>query len=658
MSRVIGIEPPRIGTETPPARVGPLGWVRRIGYGVLGLELAGFLVWSAMMYSHFAVTPDFLVYYQPWFQIAHGHLDPRISLSGFPFWRNHFELFIWPTALLYWLWPHGVTLLWLQDICVLTAEAVAFTWLCEIAACRGQGKGPAWLAGAGLVLLAANPWVWWALSWDFHGESVASLLAVLLGWDLVHRRRRAWAWVALLLTCGDVAGTYLFGVGLGAMLTNPRWRWRGALIAGLGLCLTLLITLCHANEGSAFGLQAYDYLIPGTRTGPLSIGALATGILTHPGNVVTTLWGKRLDIMADLAPGGLVGIGSPAVLPILLVVLLANALFPSLLFTEPTYQSLPIYVILPIGTIGLLAWLMRRHRRTALVLAGVLAAQALGWSAVWSPRTPSQWLRVPNPTAATLAELAAHIPASDEIIVSQGVAGKFGNHPDVHPIFTAGPQPLKGGETWFIIAPLAGLESQTTESAMAFLGELAGPLHARLVTHANGVWAFRWRPPPGMNVIHVPGESMPLPAWAAPRTPGEASRQVLTGPPGTWHMSATGGVGYVADGLAWLEPPGRYRAVIRLSSSRPVNVEIWNDTGDVLLRRQTVPVATGVQKVVVSVSATTIYSSQTFRGWGPFRADFIPPPPGNRLEIRVWSPGGGSVNVYGAVLDGVRTKAH
>ena len=109
---------------------------------------------------------------------------------------------------------------------------------------------------------------------------------------------------------------------------------------------------------------------------------------------------------------------------------------------------------------------------------------------------------------------------------------------------------------------------------------------------------------------------------------------------------------------AWLEPPGRYRAVIRLSSSRPVNVEIWNDTGDVLLRRQTVPVATGVQKVVVSVSATTIYSSQTFRGWGPFRADFIPPPPGNRLEIRVWSPGGGSVNVYGAVLDGVRTKAH
>ena len=31
--------------------------------------------------------------------------------------------------------------------------------------------------------------------------------------------------------------------------------------------------------------------------------------------------------------------------------------------------------------------------------------------------------------------------------------------------------------------------------------KLAGPLHARLVTHANGVWAFQLTPPPGITAI-------------------------------------------------------------------------------------------------------------------------------------------------------------
>ena len=39
---------------------------------------------------------------------------------------------------------------------------------------------------------------------------------------------------------------------------------------------------------------------------------------------------------------------------------------------------------------------------------------------------------------------------------------------------------------------------------MALIGELAGPLHATLVAHANGVWAFRWRPPPGVHSVVVP----------------------------------------------------------------------------------------------------------------------------------------------------------
>jgi hypothetical protein len=50
------------------------------------------------------------------------------------------------------------------------------------------------------------------------------------------------------------------------------------------------------------------------------------------------------------------------------------------------------------------------------------------------------------------------------------------------------------------------------------------------------------------------------------------------------------------------------------------------------------------------VDATTAYPAPQYAGWGPFRADFVAPPPGQRLEIRIWSPGGAPVSVYSASL--------
>ena len=120
-----------------------------------------------------------------------GSLDPYNTLQRLPFWQDHCEFLMWPLALLYWLWPHGVTLLWVQDACVVGAEAVAFTWMCELAGRQRQKRESQWLAGVGLVLLVANPWTWWTVTWDFHMEPLAVLLAALLAWDLANRRRRA-----------------------------------------------------------------------------------------------------------------------------------------------------------------------------------------------------------------------------------------------------------------------------------------------------------------------------------------------------------------------------------------------------------------------------------------------------------------------------------
>ena len=145
-----------------------LFWVRRIGYIVLSLKLIAFLTWSFLLYSHFSLTPDSAQYLQAWYLIAHGDLNPYDTVGSFAFWQNHAEFIMWPIALLYWVFPSGVQLLWLQDICVVGAELVAFTWLCEIALRYRGGREAQWLAGAGLVLLAVNPWSWWTVSFDFH----------------------------------------------------------------------------------------------------------------------------------------------------------------------------------------------------------------------------------------------------------------------------------------------------------------------------------------------------------------------------------------------------------------------------------------------------------------------------------------------------------
>ena len=651
MRKVTGAKMARVETGTPPAPTSPLRRVRRIGYVVLALQLAGFLVWSTLVYRRFALSLDFAQFNQAWFLITHGNLDPFDSVRGYPWWRDHCAFVLWPLALLYWPWPHGVTMLWLQDICVVGAEAVAFTWLCEIAHRYRPGRDAAWLAGAGLVLLAANPWMWWAVTFDFHIESPAIPFAVLLLRDLANGRRRAWLWVVPLLSCGDVAATYLAGVGLGGVLASRRTRFSGALMACVGVGVTLLISLVHGNLGSGGsrgGLEAYYYLVGPAAAQP-SVAALVKGIALHPLGALRAVWAKRLDVWANLAPSGLVAVGSLWLLPTAAIVLLANDLPAAKTYAYPSFQTVPLYVLLPVGTVAVLGWLARRRRRMILLLTGLVVAQALAWAAVWVPQTPGRWLRVSGATAATLAGIEARIPASAEVIASQGVMGRFAGRAAVHGLFGPASIQLNGGETWFVIVPLAGIESQTTASAMALVGELTGPLHATLVTHAHGVWAFRWRPPPDMHTIAVPTESAPLPAWTAV---GAAGQAVMFGPVANWHVTSTGGQGYVADGLAWQEPPGRYQALVKLFATGPANVEVWNDTGDTLLARRSIPATAGIETVAVPVDAATAYTTGPYSGWGPFRADFLPPLRGNRLEVRVWSRGTGTVNVYSAFLVG------
>jgi hypothetical protein len=628
------------------SRLTTLARVRRIGYAVLGLQLIGFLAWSALLYNRFSLTADYAMYHQAWYEIAHGDLNPWNSYGNVPFWKNHGELIYWPLALLYWVWPHDLMLQWIQDFATFGAAAVAFTWMCELAGKRRADSRAAWFAVAGLVLLVANPWTWQALSFDIHTEQLAIAPLMLLIRDLANGRRRAWAWVPPMLLCGDVAATYIIGAGLGAALTNRRSRRQGLAMASVGVLTVVVITLVHANAGSGNGLQKYDYLA-GVPVGvSLGKGALIGGVLTHPWIPVRMLAAKSADIWANLAPPGLLGVFFGPLLPVVAIVLLADNLWPGLKFSQPGFQSIPLYFLVPAGTVGVLLWLRQRHRTIALVLSCLVVAQALAWAALWGPWVPRQWLRVPAGPAATLAAIQATIPPGAEVIASQGIAGRFSDRATIVPVVTHETVGVHG-EVWFIVAPDMGIETESPASAMAFIGELAGPLGATLVARENGVWVFRWHPPPGTTTVTVPGDRPPLQAWVSA---GAAGTAALTGPVSSWHAGASGAEGYVASQLAWQVPTGRYMARVTLATSGPVNVEVWNDTGNVLLARRTVPDSGGPAQVTLPVNVATAYHADASHGLGPFRADFLPPPPGQRVEVRVWSPGHTRVSVYRADL--------
>lgn len=504
MKNATGAAVPVVTEPEFPGPAALLRYVRLVGYGLLVIELICFWSWSALLYHRSSLTFDFAIYHQGWYLIAHGNLDPFNSLQGHPFWQDHSEFIMWPLALLYWIPPHDLILLWVQDAGVVVAQTVTFTWMCELAQKYRPGKeDAAVLAGAGLVLLIANPWTWKSISFDYHMEPVAVAFLALLARDFANGRRRAWVWVVPLLACGDVAASYVTAVGIGGILAARRTRLPGLGLCVIGVAALEVIRLVHGDRSSPFWAFLYLEYPPNA---PFSIGAVANGMAHNPRLVVRQLWHNTELAWENLSPSGGLGVGFIWLLPTVLLVLLTNSLLQGNLFAQPGFQSLPLYILVPVGTIAVLGWMSTRWYLVAGVLTFVVLAQALYWPAVYGPQTKSQWLRVSAPAAATLSRVASRIPASDEVIASQGVVGRFSSRTDVQAFF--GPNsdlvPLSGGRTWFIVVPNQGIETTTPQEGMQLIQKLAGPMHASLVTHANGVWVYQWTPPRGQHKIILP----------------------------------------------------------------------------------------------------------------------------------------------------------
>lgn len=646
---VVGQPPAESDTESSGAVRGyRLDWLGRVGVVLLLLQGVAMLAWSTVLWQHFALTKDYGVYEQAWWLIAHGHLSPFSTAfqHGIPFWQNNLEVFMWPLALIGVVWSHGPVLLWIQDICLVGAELVAWHWMREVTA-KLDGRPGQILGGVGIVLLLANPWAWWAISFDFHMELVALPFALLAAYDLAHDRRRAWLWVVVTLLCGDAEATWIVGLGLGALMAGRHWRWRGLGLIAAGAAWVAFSATIHGDGGGNL-VSTYGYLGgPGI---PASAGlmTLMLHVASHPFKVLSVLWGHVSDIWANLAPGGLIGLANPWALGFALPSLLANNLIRGNLFAQPVFQNVLLYVIVPLGSVFALVWLYQRRRRVALGLAAVLVGNAIVWTAVWLPEVPVQWLHVTSAAASVLAHAEDEIPASAEVVASQGVVGRFSDRLLVYAVYSPKEViPLRSQDTWWIVAPSVGIETKSTAQGSALVADLAGPLHADLVAYGSGVWVFHWTPPPGTGTMTIPPATGTSPAWLFAGTAGTPR---LAGDVSSWELASNGQVGYVLSGDYWLMPPGALQASISLSCATPVRLEVWNNSGQALLAEDSIPATAGTETVTMPVDATHAYPKTLFEGFGPFHVAPEPPPPGNYLEIRVWSTGVGPVDIQQITL--------
>jgi len=520
---------PDPGEAAPPAdAVGPGRAFRVTALVVLGLQLVGLLAYSAFLYHRFDLTDDFGTYAQAWFLIGHGHLNPvdTIQVPNYPFWQSHFELAMWPIALVGRVWPNPLQLLWLQDVAIVATEWLAVSWAAAVCAAHRRGSA---VAIAALVFLVANPWWYQAASFDMHFELLGLPFAVWSAWSLWRgRTRTCLLTAAAAVLFGDVVTITVLCIALAGLLSRRVRRTSGlrtSLAVGAGAVVWLgLITLLGGNKGSGI-VDNYGYLVG---AGPdASSTTVVTRLALHPWHALRVLVDRRAAIGRVVASAGLVGVVTPWGLLVTLGTVAPAALNSNQAFLTPTiaFQTLAVIPFVFVGTVMVLVRIgsgpavdagpgrpgrhTRPATRRASVLAVVLAVALAAVSVVQGIPVLSSlradWWRVDAPTAAALRTVLPTVPASAEVIVSQGVLGRFAGRTSVYPLL-ASPQafPVHAAEVVLVVVPGQGLESIPPVDAEAAVTSARARLHATTTFDRDGVVVLTWHPPPGVTAIVLP----------------------------------------------------------------------------------------------------------------------------------------------------------
>jgi hypothetical protein len=491
-------------------------WVA--GCVVFGLQAAALIAWSRHLWSRFDLTNDFATFSQAWNQIGTGHLNPYETTFpynyphyGYPFWQSHFELMMWPLALLRAVGASAFSLLVVQDLAIAGLGLVAFRLGLELLQTHwgpGVAGGPVVALGL-LVALLVTPWTYWAASFDFHFQPLGAFFLALCARDVWNGKRRAWWWAAAVLLCGDVAASYLIGLGLAAALAGKPTRRTGWMLIGAGIVWILFVIAIGSGKGSSLAGN-YGYLAHvRISTGLGASAAVVVGVLRHPSGVVSVLHSRWSQIYKFIAGSGTIGAVSALGFGIGLVVLVPNALNQSGVFIGATaaFQNLVGVIFMTVGAVTVLTWILPRKRGllTAVVVGTAALVQVIVVSIQWIPQIPSNFAVVNTPTAEQLTAALTHIPDDAQVVVSQGVIGRFGSRTYVYPFldsFSDGQTiPVRARTVAFVFVPNGGLELATPTQTQAAIVKVRNKLHGQEISSGPDVTVFLWHPPVGTTSL-------------------------------------------------------------------------------------------------------------------------------------------------------------
>ena len=595
--------------------------LRRVGIAVFIVQFAGMVGWSAFEVHRFAEMADFAGFYQAWYLIGHGVLNP-----GPGWWQTQAIFIMWPLALVAAIFPHPISLLIIQDAAVVGAEMIAYFWLIDIVSKRAQLPLKEY-ALFGLTILVLNPWIYWSISWDYHSEAVGVFFAILTSRAFYSRRSKAWLWASVTLTCGMVPATYLLGIAAGLLLSKGRRRAGLLLVVMAGVWLLLMFKL-----GAGGGLLG-DKLSTQESANPLK-SAIHQLI-----QVLGRVPADAPDMLANLGPTGFIGALMSPVIGIVAVVLGSSATATGFRSVAPSFQDLAIYIYTPVGTIIALCVMSRRFgSRVGRGLMVVIVASMVAWAAVWMPGLKSHWVRVSSADAGALRSAGRLIPNSADLIASQGISGVFAGRSHIYSLMNQTPLrvPVSGRNVWFLVTAYAGTESELVSTSAGIIDFVAKDLHAKLVFQRDDVWLFEWRRPRTVSTLGLPKAPSRLPA-AVFKT--QESRN-LGGGPQHWSMSNSGTAGLILYGDYWLEKVGRYRASVTVRSNGPFEVTLRNATTNSVLQQKTEQGTNAFEMVSLSGVITRndpALDASPYAGIGPFSVRPVSPLRGNNLEVTVAS---------------------
>ena len=615
----------------------------KIGAGLILLQLAIFLIFSEWQAQHYNLEQDYAQFGQAWYLFAHFDFQSVVTIKTRPFYRDHGDFFFYLLTPLWYIWPHTVTLMWVQDVFATIAEIAALRWMHEhLHRTRATDSDPnstTLIAVLGGCLLVFNPMIFWAIANDFHTEIFAVAFLVLAARAFYLEKPIAWLWVFGVILNGNVSASYLVGIALSMVLAGRKyWKYAIGVLAVAGVS-TEIATLIGADEGSSF--RGYQYLNGVNGTAPTSTAEVLKLLIKHPFQALGNLFNDRLAGFALVSVSGLLGVISPWALGITLVCFV-EAGFSAWPILTPSYafQNFAILIFVPIGTVMALVPLMvcmkSWVKKAALGFIALELLWVFGWFAVWAPETPNRWVTIPTKSSVVLRQAESLIPEADEVVASQGIVGAFSLRKYIYMFdleTNSGKKiiPLDTKTVWMLVTPNLGIELQTPESAYKMISKLQTLEGMDTVIHREGVYLLKWNVPQGT----------PNPFVLDFRD--TAVNPLLLNSVGYRNpIDPNGKSGYILNGYYQIiSRPQKFRYSVELKSDGPLVIEVWNSSTDTLLSRQSI-VSTNneYQTFHLDASISKITGQKIWNGIWPFKSQVERPYyEGDALELRIFDSG-------------------